>query len=86
MANNRLYICCPKCRDRIMLGKHFGGTYNIRVTIDDIAEFFDAHRWCYAENNNPSDKGVFLAEEDGHYDTMTGVEITEDYFTKKEGE
>ena len=83
MANNRLYLCCPKCKDKIMLGKNFGGTYNIRVTIDDIAEFLGEHRWCYANNDKLSDKGVFLAEEFGTGDTMTGVELTNDYWEIK---
>ena len=75
MANNRLYLYCPRCNKALMIGKHFGGTYNIRENIENISNFMSEHRWCLNQVDSLFAIGLCLAEEDGNCDTMTGLEI-----------
>ena len=81
MANNRLYIYCPRCNEYLFLGKHFGSPYNLqRGYIEDLQDFIDDHFYCRGEN----DPGVCLLEEAGNFESMTGRELPEGAINWKE--
>ena len=50
MANNRLYIRCTGCGEKIMIAKSFLGPWDMR-NADKIAEFLVEHSesMCYYE-------------------------------------
>ena len=51
MANNRLYIRCTGCGEKIMIAKSFLGPWDMR-NADKIAEFLVEHSesMCYYED------------------------------------
>lgn len=51
MANNRIWIKCKECNDKLFLGKTFGEGYFYRnysaVSLSDkLNGFFDKHDFC----------------------------------------
>ena len=57
MANNRLYIYCPMHKEGVMLGKHYGGPYNLNDNgVMRFRDFLVEHAFC---------TNIYLCEENG---------------------
>lgn len=61
MANNRIYLRCKQCGEKLFLGKHCMTAYywsnysNGDKHLEDyLNEFFDKHCWCENEINEQS--------------------------------
>lgn len=74
MANNRLYLKCPFCGERVLLGKSMGACFYTPYTgnppkyEERIDEFFQKHWECYIYSdlhmNISVDGGVFTLEDE----------------------
>ena len=65
MANNRLYIRCSGCGEKIMIAKKFLGTWDMR-NADKIAEFLVEHSesMCYYEEQATVNQFEFINEDE----------------------
>lgn len=75
MANNRLYLKCPKCGGAVLLGKSMGANFYTPYTgnpsqyEDRIEEFFKEHWTCSIEDKDFPFGGKFaLEDEQGTYE------------------
>lgn len=46
MADNRMWLKCRECGDKVLLGKCFSGRYGMFHTEKEIDEFFNKHIGC----------------------------------------
>lgn len=46
MANNRMYLYCPPCNETVLIAKHTGSWFDLRVGGNVINAFFSRHAWC----------------------------------------
>ncbi len=60
MANNRMYVRCIPCDQKVKIAKRMADGYYLRLRTDDTAadltEFFDAHEWCDGTFTHGQDK------------------------------
>lgn len=63
MANNRLYIRCTGCGEKIMIAKGFLGPWDMR-NADKIEEFLVEHSesMCYYEDQATENQFEFINE------------------------
>ena len=70
MANNRLYLKCPKCGKSVCLGKSFGASFDTPYTGEPsefetrINDFFEEHWTCSIEDEDFPDGGKFALEDE----------------------
>lgn len=64
MANDRMYLKCVGCGERIMLAKTFGGAdgYALHKTEEEIDRFFTDHALCNMENSDECKHQDFALE------------------------
>lgn len=65
MANNRLYIRCTGCGEKIMIAKSFFGPWDM-WNADNIAEFLVEHSesMCYYEEQATVNQFEFINEDE----------------------
>lgn len=70
MANNRLYLKCPKCGGMVLIGKSMGCNFYTPYTGEPpkyeerIQEFFEEHWTCSIEDEDFPDGGKFTLEDE----------------------
>jgi hypothetical protein len=71
MANNRLYLRCIACGDKLFLGKHYMGGFFYdnyhpeNGTLEEqLNDFYDKHSWC---NGYPLECFELFYEDDENY-------------------
>lgn len=53
MSNNRMYLCCRRCKEKFLIGKGFALEYQTRgdaTYTERLNEFMDDHSLCDFDN------------------------------------